>query len=138
MGFLHESPTDPFVGPEQTVGRAERTAALFALRLIPRGSLAVSDLSSSAVDGQGWDPELEMATSTYADIWRQIFKTTGKKDRPDFYWCSARKSADEFMKMSAHPWEYYLGNALAYRFAELGASMCAVAYAVEKKWNPTR
>ena len=70
------------VGPVQTVGRAERTAALQAIRVNANLKIFVSDLFALVREGQSWEPDLGCGMQQYAAVWRSIFAQAEKRTSP--------------------------------------------------------
>ncbi|CAK0842037.1 unnamed protein product, partial [Prorocentrum cordatum] len=86
------------VGPIQTVGLAERTAALQAVRVNPDLKVFVSDLLSLVREGQSWDPELACGMQKYAGVWRSIFAHSERRidaEPPSFVWAPAHLSIEQ-------------------------------------------
>ena len=109
-------------GRLQTVGRAERYAALMAIKVAKRLSMIVVDLKSLEVEGNAWSEQHAAATATHATLWRQIFAEQETKDvkPPKFQWVPAHLSWADAMDKGVGAREWLL-NQWADFFAKLGA-----------------
>ena len=117
-------------GPVQTVGRAERTAALHAFQSNPILDLYISDLLSLVQEGLSWDPELARGMKKYAGIWRSIFAQVAQhrssSEPPVFVWTPTHLTAEEALERGCDL-VAWVGNAWADYFAKLASSRAMIA-----------
>ena len=113
----------------QTLGRAERTAALQAIRVNLKLKLYVSDLLALARECRSWDPELACGMQKYAAIWRSICVQAEKRTSPapiSFVWTPVPFSLEEAYERRIDLVNW-VGNSRADYFAKLASRRVMVA-----------
>ena len=75
----------------QTVGRAERFAAMQAIQASSNIETIVTDLLGLVREAERWDPILAMAEGKHATIWRSMMNAVERHGgaRPTFRWAPA-------------------------------------------------
>ena len=97
--------------PLQTVGRAERWAALQALLVCDGMVEYVADPAGLVGEGQAWNEKNAKAKGKYATIWRQCFDAQARRDKPPprFTWAPAHRSLEQVLEQGL-PIDRWIGN----------------------------
>ena len=114
-------------GMLQTVGRAERFAALQAIQASSNIDTIVTDLLGLVREAERWDPRLAMAEGKHATIWRAMRNAVERQGgaRPTFRWTPAHLKYPEAMSRNIR-YDDWVGNGWADAFAKWGAQSIQV------------